>query len=55
MDKKMETAINGYQPRMLNEGYQPKGKKVDLKTLKPPVLKSAAFKSQTSDSEKKND
>ncbi|MEK7814082.1 MAG: hypothetical protein AAB296_10000 [Candidatus Desantisbacteria bacterium] len=41
------------QPRILNEGYQPKGEKIDIKSLKPPVLKSAALKFQTSESEKK--
>ena len=35
----------------LNDGYQAKGKKIDIKTLKPPILKSGAFK----DAEKKDE
>ena len=35
----------------LNDGYQAKGKKIDIKTLKPPILKSGAFK----DTEKKDE
>ncbi|MBU1262926.1 hypothetical protein KJ640_08285 [bacterium] len=54
MDKKegekMETDTAGYQPRMLNEGYQPKGEKIDPKTLKPPKGGTAASKPQVSDS-----
>ncbi len=49
---KKEIKTRDYQPRILNEGYQPKGEKIDPKSLKPPVLKSAALKSQTSEFEK---
>jgi len=53
--KKMEIETAGYQPRVLNEGYQPKGEKIDPKTLKPPKGETAASKPQVSDSEKKDE
>jgi len=58
MDKKEKEkiiVIGGYQPRMFNEGYQPKGEKIDLEKVKLPIFKSAALKPQTPVSEKKDD
>ena len=53
MGEKIIIVTGGYQT--LNEGYQPKGEKIDPKTLKPPKGGTAASKPQVSDSKKKDE